>query len=729
MEDDGGDSSSSGSSSDNRGFSADAARYSHRHGHRAAPAAGETQLSRPRAALKNKTRAQNDATAAAASTRKPSTGSRAKGVAISGATSSSASKPLRPVHRDSLGARKATPQSKAARVSGGSNSAMARDREHHAAQRPSGRVASYGALSAEKMAAARQQPKEADTTWKSHVDKWRHDVGGGVLSPRGKASRMGFSDQSAEDTDSDSTSSTSSSIRSLGSPPSPGISRKLVPSAATTKAVRAVERTPLLRAHQVQQQKASVQQDLELGADVSLDSEPLPSTRKELLKICRLSYPVIFTYLLEFFPSIISLTLVGHMDSPMTKQYVDGVSLSSMVMNLTGVAFGFGLATAMDTLCSQAFGAGKPRLLGVYFQSGVIVLGLTVVPVWVLNWFTSDFLIWMDQPRDVAILAGQFTQIQLIGIPFLYVYELFKKLLQAQNIMTPMVYIAVLSNVVNLVLGFYLTFYTPLGFVGAAIARTVSNIVLPLALIPYLVWNPDALHAWWPGWHLKEAISHIRPFLELGIPGMFMMLLEWWSFEIMAVFVGLLPNSVVAISVHSVLVNVSTMAFNVFLGISVATNVLVGNYVGANQPQHAKLASNLGMTLSTSISAVLVVVIVALRGLLPEVFINDDTSVALAAHALLFLMPYQMCDSINCVMQGVFRGTGRQTLGALLNLFSYFVIGLPFGLYLAFPVGWGVEGMWLGLTAGIAFGCVVSFVKIYQTNWMATADAAIASAC
>lgn len=694
MEDDGGD-GSSGGSSDNRGLSAGLGGL--RLGPGAAPAAGETQapLSRPRPALKPKIRAQNDAT------RKPAP-----------------AKPLRPGHRDSLAARKAPPQAKAAR-----GAAMTREREHPAAQRPSGRVASYGALSAEKMAA-----KDADTAWKSHVDKWRRDVGASVLSPRGKASgKLGFSDQSAEDTDSDSTSSTSSSIRSLGSPPSPGISRKLVPSAPTVvaKTARVAERTPLLRAHH----KASGQHDLELGAGVSDESETLPSTRKELGKICRLSYPVIFTYLLEFFPSVISLTLVGHMDSPMTKQYVDGVSLSSMVMNLTGVAFGFGLATAMDTLCSQAYGAGKPRLLGVYFQSGVIVLGLTVIPVWVLNWFTADFLIWMDQPRDVAMLAGQFTQIQLVGIPFLYVYELFKKLLQAQNIMTPMVYIAVLSNAVNLLLGFYLTFYTPMGFVGAAVARTISNIVLPLALIPYLVWNPDALHTWWPGWHLKEAVSHIRPFLELGIPGMFMMLLEWWSFEIMAVFVGLLPNSVVAISVHSVLVNVSTMAFNVFLGISVATNVLVGNYVGANQPQHAKMASNLGMSLSTGISAVLVVVIVALRTLLPEVFINDDTSVALAAHALLFLMPYQMCDSINCVMQGVFRGTGRQTLGALLNLFSYFVIGLPFGLYLAFPVGWGVEGMWLGLTAGISFGCVVSFVKIYHTDWKATADAARASAC
>ncbi|TMW59206.1 hypothetical protein Poli38472_007351 [Pythium oligandrum] len=498
---------------------------------------------------------------------------------------------------------------------------------------------------------------------------------------------------------------------------SPTPPAKLKPSTSVrSSAIRMMERLPLLH------RQSSIENDPEWGFKNAIESRP--DLAVEFKSLCELSYPVIFTYVLEFLPGIVSMTLVGHMDSPKTKEYVDGVSLSTMFMNLTGVAFGFGLATAMDTLCSQAYGAGKPMKMGIYFQCGILVLGFTVIPVFLLNWFTDRFLLWMGQPAEVAMLAGRFSRLILPGIPFLYVYELFKKLLQAQNVVKPMVYIAILSNVVNIVLGVYLTWYTSLGYDGAAIARTISNVVLPTALIPYFMMHPEVVRQWWPGWKLSQAIQHLKAFLTLGIPGMFMMLLEWWSFEIMAAFVGWLPDSVVALSVHSVLTNISTLTFNFFLGIAVATNIRVGNYVGSNQPDHAKLASALGMGLSLLVSTALAVVVVFTRYLLPVVFINDPTSVSLAGHALLFLMPYQMFDAINSVMQGVFRGTGRQSLAAYINLFGYFAIGLPFGVYLAFNLEFGVEGLWLGLTGGIAAGALISFIKIWRTNWDEMTDAA-----
>lgn len=596
----------------------------------------------------------------------------------------------------------------------------------------------------------------SETTWKSAVDKLREESS--TLSPRSKSAKrkpqpakwhlqpqhrydrqteaaLALSvagvrspgewsglrtPQPAEEPDAESPLSTvsiemESLVASMSRSESSGVEDEALPSPLSLP-TRFREQTPLLRPRSFH----TTDPDWEFR--YALESRP--DARQEFAQLSALSAPVIITYVLEFLPGIVSMTLVGHLESPLTKEYVGGVSLSTMFMNLTGVAFGFGLATAMDTLCAQAYGAGKPMKLGIYLQSGLIVLGVAVIPVFLLNWYTTAFLLWMGQPAVVAELAGRFSRLVLPGIPFLFAYELFKKLLQAQNVVLPMVYIAVLSNIVNIGLGVYLTFYTSLGYDGAAIARTVANVVLPGSLVPFFMWRPEVFRQWWPGWKLAQALQHLRAFLTLGIPGMFMMLLEWWSFEIMAAFVGLLPNSVVAISVHSVLVSVSTMAFNFFLGISVATNIRVGNYMGSNQPEHAKMAASLGMALALGVSVLLALVVVSTRYVLPMAFINDDTSVALAGHALLFLMPYQLLDAVNSVMQGVFRGTGRNALGAYINLFAYFAIGLPFGLYLAFPLHFGVEGLWLGLTAGIFGGCSVSIYKIFATNWEDMADEA-----
>ncbi|KAE9002756.1 hypothetical protein PF005_g24380 [Phytophthora fragariae] len=606
----------------------------------------------------------------------------------------------------------------------------------------------YGTLKSVK-----SEPPSDDSTatsWKSNVEKWTSDAHQ-LLSPRGgarikkqfngpsrsAASRAKSSVKASEESGDDSETSTSSYSSSYSSDsPTNSVAipiRSSSFSAAdrwesqvlvkkTAAKSKGKEEFPLLQAY-----SRDSETDIESGILEELETDATPEVKTEVRKLFALAYPVIFTYVLEFFPELVSMTLVGHLDSPLTKQYLDGVALSTMVLNLTAIGVGFGLATAMDTLCSQAYGAGKPKKLGIYLQSGLIVLGLAMIPVFFINWYTEAVLLMLGQPAEVAQFAGRFSQILLPGIPGMYVYEMLKKVMQAQNVVLPMVYIAVISNLVNLGLGVFLTFYTPLGFDGAAIARLLSELVLPLCLIPYYLRNPHIPAEWWPGWQPKEAVNHLGTFLTLGLPGMVMMELEWVSFEIMAAIVGWLPNSVVAISVHSVLVNVSTFAFNFFLGISVAANVLVGNYLGSNKPHHAKLASTLGMLLSVSLSAVIAVIVIATRYYIPEIFINDAMSIGLAGHALLFLMPYQMLDAVNAVMQGVFRGTGRLVLGAYINLFAYFVIGLPFGVYLAFQMELGVEGMWLGLTAGIFFGCAVSFIKICETNWKREAPGCLLS--
>lgn len=112
----------------------------------------------------------------------------------------------------------------------------------------------------------------------------------------------------------------------------------------------------------------------------------------------------------------------------------------------------------------------------------------------------------------------------LPGIPFLYVYELLKKFLQAQNIAQPMLFIALLSNVLNAVGGFYLIHYTSWGYRGAAISRTLANISLPCFLCGYLAFYRQRwVGTYWTGWNATLSIAGMVKFFQLGISGMLMM--------------------------------------------------------------------------------------------------------------------------------------------------------------------------------------------------------------
>ena len=91
-----------------------------------------------------------------------------------------------------------------------------------------------------------------------------------------------------------------------------------------------------------------------------------------------LALPVIGTYILEMLPGLVSIVLVGQIQDAQTEEFMDATALAVMFMNLTGTSIGFGMASAMDTLCSQAFGAKVTHKMGTYLQTGALILAVLV---------------------------------------------------------------------------------------------------------------------------------------------------------------------------------------------------------------------------------------------------------------------------------------------------------------------------------------------------------------
>ncbi|CAK4085371.1 unnamed protein product [Aphanomyces euteiches] len=452
--------------------------------------------------------------------------------------------------------------------------------------------------------------------------------------------------------------------------------------------------------------------------------EVQPGYRTELVRLFKLAFPVYFAYILEFLPGTVCSALVGHLDSPDTNLYIDAAFLSATVTNITALSIGFGLATAMDTLCSQAFGAGKIEKLGIYMQSGFLVMGLALIPVFILNYNCEALLLMINQDPQVAALAGDFTRVTMAGIPFLFVYELIKKLLQSQNVVIPMTFIALLGLGVNIIFGYYFTYHTSMGFLGAALGRVVGNMAMPMAIVPYFWYNQELTRKWWFGWQWEEAKNHARGFLLLGLPGMFMLLVEWWAFSILAFLAGLLPDGIEAASINTVLHSILTTNFMIFLGISVAANVRIGNCLGANQPCQARFIARLAWMSTACLGVITGILITFLRHELPKIFINNPRTIEHASFALLFMVPMQFFDGLNGISQGILRGLGRQHVGAVVNAIAYYMVGLPLAYVVGFMYEYDIEGVWAGMSTGSITATIIYVVMIRSTQWQTMADKA-----
>ncbi|KAF0775805.1 hypothetical protein AaE_000496 [Aphanomyces astaci] len=179
-----------------------------------------------------------------------------------------------------------------------------------------------------------------------------------------------------------------------------------------------------------------------------------PSLLRELREMAGLALLVV--RLQQYAPGIVTLVLAGHAGN--SEDAVQSTLLP--VMPVTGITIGLGLATAMDTLCPQAVGGGMSVQTGVYFQTGLVVLGLVCVPIGLVNAWATAILLLLGQSHDIAVLAGDLIRIMVPSLPFLFGYELLKKVLQAQHVVQPMLTCAVIGNCVNAALGYFLTFHT-----------------------------------------------------------------------------------------------------------------------------------------------------------------------------------------------------------------------------------------------------------------------------
>ena len=114
----------------------------------------------------------------------------------------------------------------------------------------------------------------------------------------------------------------------------------------------------------------------------------------------------------------------------------------------------------------------------------------------------------------------------------------------------------------------------------------------------------------------------------------------------------------------------------------------------------------LGIAFMASAATSFLVIPRALIGL----FSTDAAVLALGAQLLFIAAAFQLFDGIQGVTTGVLRGLGDTRTPMITNLVSHWLFGLPIGYALCFTLGFGVIGLWIGLSTGLILaGAVLLF--------------------
>nr|XP_044986518.1 multidrug and toxin extrusion protein 2-like [Jaculus jaculus] len=441
-----------------------------------------------------------------------------------------------------------------------------------------------------------------------------------------------------------------------------------------------------------------------------------PDVRKEALELAALAGPVFLAQLMIFLISMVSSIFCGHLG----KVELDAVTLAVSVVNVTGISVGTGLASACDTLMSQSFGGKNLKRVGIILQRGILILGLCCLPCWAVFINTERLLVLLRQDPEVARTAQVYVMICIPALPAAFLFQLQTRYLQSQGIIMPQVITGIAANVINVGMNALLLYALDLGVVGSAWANTTSQFFLCALLFLYMWWKKIHVSTW-GGW-TRECFQEWGSYTHLAIPSMFMVCIEWWTFETGTFLAGLI--NVTELGAQAIIYELASVAYMVPLAFGVAASVRVGNALGAGDAEQARCSCTT-VLLCAGVCAVMVgVLLAALKDVVAYVFTSDKDIVSLVSQVMPIFTPFHVFDALAGTCGGVLRGTGKQKIGAILNAIGYYGLGFPIGVSLMFAAKLGIIGLWSGLIVCVFFQALFYVVYILRMNWSRAAEEA-----
>ncbi|XP_052134130.1 protein DETOXIFICATION 16-like [Oryza glaberrima] len=431
----------------------------------------------------------------------------------------------------------------------------------------------------------------------------------------------------------------------------------------------------------------------------------------EVKKQVYLAGPLVVGMLLQNVVQMISVMFVGHLG----ELALSSASMATSFAGVTGFSLLAGMASSLDTLCGQAFGAKQHHMLGVYKQRAMLVLALVSVPIAAVWAFTGEILLLVGQDPEIAAGAGSYIRWM---IPTLFVYgplQCHVRFLQTQSAVVPVMLSAGATAANHVLVCWLLVHRLGLGAKGAALANAVSFLTNLSVLAIYVRLSP-ACRRTWTGFS-GEAFRDVLGFLRLAVPSALMVCMEWWSFELLVLLSGLLANPKLETAVLSICLNTNSFAFMVPLGLGAAISTRVSNELGAGRPQAARLATRVVMLLAFLVGTSEGLVMVLVRNLWGYAYSNEEEVADYIAKMMPILAVSILFDAIQCVLSGVVRGCGRQQIGAFINLGAYYLAGIPVAFFFAFVCHLGGMGLWFGILCGLVVQMLLLLTITLCTNW------------
>ncbi|XP_021895441.1 protein DETOXIFICATION 24-like [Carica papaya] len=430
----------------------------------------------------------------------------------------------------------------------------------------------------------------------------------------------------------------------------------------------------------------------------------------ESKKIWKIAFPATLARVSQFGTLVIAQAFIGHI----SQLHLAAYALIQILFLRFAIGITLGMSTATETLCGQAFGAKQYHMMGIYLQRSWIINLVTTTLLLPVFFFARQIFMILGEQSDIARLAGY---ISLWFIPILYSFVFsftIQKYLQGQLKNNFVGWVSAGSLLIHVLLSWIFVNKLHWGIPGAMTAIIVASWFVVIAEFMYIFggWCPKT----WRGFTCA-AFSDLFPIIKLSISSGLMLCLELWYNAIIILLAGYAKNAAVAISAFSICLNIISWEFMLCVGFLVSSSVRVSNELGKGDAEAAKFSVKVITFTSICVGVFFCALCLICGGKIGYLFINDEKVVEYLSKLTFLLSLSVFLNSIQCVLTGAAIGAGRQSMVAYINIFCYYIVGIPVGLLLGYVLHMKIKGIWIGMQLGVILQSLMLAYVTWTTDW------------
>lgn len=382
--------------------------------------------------------------------------------------------------------------------------------------------------------------------------------------------------------------------------------------------------------------------------------------------------------------------------------------------------FGAGFAIAVMPMVASAAADRDEAEVRRVTRMGMWLSLLFSVAVQPVFWFSGPIFTALGQQPDVATNAQSFMRIAGLGMAPALLVMVLKSFVSALERTHVVLWATVAAVFLNIGIDWLLIFghwgAPELGVRGTAIATTSTQVLTLVVIGLYAALNPMLrryhlfVRFWRPDW---PAFARV---FQLGWPIGLTSLAEGGLFNASALMMGWIGT--VELAAHGIALELAALAFMVHLGLSQAATVRAGRARGRD-PRGLRDGAVTAIALSLGVALIAVTLFVTLPRPLVGLWVNPDDPLAprilaFGARLLAVAALFQFFDAMQVMALGLLRGVQDTRAPMIMAALSYWAIGIPASYLIAFPLGLGGVGLWLGLVIGLMCAAALMMTRFWR---------------